>query len=157
MFGNAVNEAGTTLQALETLHGIPTRDPTAYRPLVEFCLGIPDDQYLRGGEERWLAKRMLRDRIPAMVLNETRRGVQAADWHLRVGRTRGALRAELERIEGDPTMARRFNTAGMKAALDDWPADTPLEGAQLERLRLAIPRGLLTARFIRYVEGRNEA
>jgi asparagine synthase (glutamine-hydrolysing) len=156
IFGNAVNEASTTLQALETLHGIPTRDPTAYRPLVEFCLGIPDDQYLRSGEERWLAKRMLRDRIPAMVLNETRKGVQAADWHLRIGRTRAALRAEIERIESDPAMARRFDSAGMKAALDDWPADTPLKGARLERLRLAIPRGLLTARFIRYVEGRND-
>ncbi len=49
MTGNASSEAGDIQQAMEAIGGIPSRDPTSYRPLVEFCFNIPDDQYIRGG------------------------------------------------------------------------------------------------------------
>jgi hypothetical protein len=58
-------------------------------------------------------------------------------------------------LQSDPAMANRLNLPGMAAALADWPATTP-DGAQSERLQLAVSRGLTTARFIRYVEGRND-
>ena len=38
MLRGAAGEAGDITQALETIHKVPLRDPTAYRPLVEFCL-----------------------------------------------------------------------------------------------------------------------
>ena len=154
--GNAMNEAGDMQQAMATLHGIPERDPTSYRPLLEFCFAIPDDQYLRGGVSRWLARRMLRGKVPDMVLDETRKGIQAADWHVRLGRERATLRAEIERLEGDATMAHRLDLGKLKAALDDWPAETPIGGPLSQMLNLALPRALATARFIRFVEGRND-
>lgn len=155
MLGNAWNESGDFMQAMELLHGIPTRDPTAYRPLVEFCLSIPDDQYLRAGQSRWLARRMLRGMIPDQVLAERRKGLQSADWHLRLGRQRAALREELDRLSEDSAMTHRFDLASLKAALDDWPAKTPDNGEQKQRLLLALPRTIATARFIRFVEGSN--
>jgi asparagine synthase (glutamine-hydrolysing) len=154
IMGNASNESGDLQGAFDTIHGIPQRDPTAYRPLVEFCLGIPDDQYLRDGQSRWLARRMLKARVPDMVLNEKRRGRQAVDWHLRMGRERAALAAEVERLQGDPAIAHRLNLSGLASALADWPATTP-SGPLANRLELALSRGLTTARFIRYVEGSN--
>jgi asparagine synthase (glutamine-hydrolysing) len=154
VLGNAANEGGDIQAAFDTMHGIPQRDPTAYRPLLEFCMGIPDDQYVRNGEKRWLAKRMLKGMVPDMVLNEKRRGLQAADWHLRLGREREALQGEITRLQSDPQMAKRFDLPGLAAALSDWPEKTP-DGQRLERLQLAVGRALTTARFIRYVEGRN--
>jgi asparagine synthase (glutamine-hydrolysing) len=156
-FGNAMSEVGDVRQGLDLIHGIPTRDPTAYRPLVEFCIGIPDDQYLRDGQRRWLARRMLQGRIPDMVLNERRRGRQAADWALRIARDRAALIDELDTLGTDPAMARRLNLRKLRNALETWSpqGDDANDGANL--IQYALPRAIATARFIRFVEGTNDA
>ena len=141
-------------QAFELLHGIEMRDPTSYRPLVEFCLGIPDDQYRRLGQSRWLATRIMEGLVPEMVRCETRKGKQAADWHLRMGRQRSELIAEIDRLSGDEKIAAMLNLAALRQALVDWPPETPFAAASY-RLDLAVPRGLATARFIHFVEGQN--
>jgi asparagine synthase (glutamine-hydrolysing) len=156
----AWNEGGDIEIAFETLYGMKRRDPMAYRPLVEFCFAIPDDQYLRDGTYRWLARRMLKGMVPDVVVNEWRIGRQGADWHLRLGRRRQALKAELEALSADPKMAKRFNLGALISALDNWPSETPLqaiesERAMAQRLELAVARAVTTARFIRYVEGGN--
>ncbi len=156
VLGNAANEVGDVLNAVDTIGGVPTRDPTAYRPLLEYCFAIPDDQYIRGGERRWLAKRMLKTMVPDMVLAEKRRGLQAADWHLRLGRQRGQMIDELDQLATNPAMAAMLNLPRLRAALDKWPAQTPIDdGPASFTLQLALTRALSTARFIRYVEGTN--
>jgi asparagine synthase (glutamine-hydrolysing) len=42
--------------------------PYTYRPLVEFCLGLPAAQLLRNGETRSLMRRALRDLLPHQIL-----------------------------------------------------------------------------------------
>ena len=149
-------ESGDLLQAIEAIGGIPRRDPTSYRPLIEFCLGIPDDQYLKNGVSRRLARRLLKGKIPDTVLNESRRGLQTADWHLRMGRERPELQAELDRLTTDPAMRERLDLKRMRAALSSWPDATPIGNTQaMTTLGLALPRALATARFIQFVEGRN--
>lgn len=151
----AGGEGADTNLALQMIHGLPSRDPTSYRPLVEFCLGIPDDQYLRKGVRRWLAKRMLKGKVPEMVLNETRRGRQAADWHLRLSRQRETLIEEIDWLMEDQGISARLDLGSLRQALIDFPKETPLDKATSARLQLAVTRGLTTARFIRYLEGRN--
>lgn len=156
VFSNAVKEFGSVAQALELIHGIPSRDPTSYRPLVEFCFSIPDDQYLRNGERRWLARRLLRGKVPGSVLNAETKGLQAADWHLRMGRQLDSLKAEVDRLAQDPAMARRINLVSLRKLLDEWPNKAPLGSASAVRLHYAVSRGIATARFIRYIEGQND-
>lgn len=151
----AGGEGTDTMLAMEMIHGIPSRDPTSYRPLVEFCLGIPDNQYLRGGVRRWLAKRMLDGKVPNMVLQEKRRGRQAADWHLRLSRQRNDLIEEINWLMEDPAISRRLNLSALRQAMVDFPEQTPTDYTTSARLQLAVSRGLTTARFIRYLEGRN--
>lgn len=149
-------ESGDLIQAIEAIGGIPRRDPTSYRPLFEFCFGLPDEQYLRNGETRHLARRLLRGKIPDAVLDESRRGLQAADWHLRLGRERVELRAEIDRLSSDPAMQARFDLNRFRAALDAWPEETPIgDSRATATFWLALPRVLTAARFIHYVEGRN--
>lgn len=156
VLGNAMNEAGDVQLAMEILHGIPSRDPTSYRPLVEFCLGIPDDQYLRHGERRFLARRMLKGKVPDMVLDEKRRGVQAADWYQRIYRQKDDLIREIDRLAEDAIMARRLNLSALRKAVFEMTEVSSKDGANLQWLQLGLSRGLATARFLRYVEGRND-
>jgi asparagine synthase (glutamine-hydrolysing) len=51
--------------------------PYTYRPLVEFCLGLPAAQFLRNGETRSLMRRTLHDVLPPQILQ--RRSKASAD------------------------------------------------------------------------------
>jgi hypothetical protein len=53
-------------------------------------------------------------------------------------------------------MTRRLNLASLRSALVEMTDTAPPESEKRQRLQLAISRGLTTARFIRYVEGRND-
>ncbi|MEM7057781.1 MAG: asparagine synthetase B family protein [Pseudomonadota bacterium] len=156
MFESIGNEAGDIMLGIDLISGIQTRDPTAYRPLLEFCFNIPDEQYIRRGQRRWLAKRMLKDKLPNKVVYERRRGRQAADWHLRLTRQREQLREEIDVLSEDPKMAAMLNLPRLRKVLDDWPSETPLNPRDpASYFHLALSRGLTTARFIRYVSGSN--
>jgi asparagine synthase (glutamine-hydrolysing) len=155
MIAMAGGEGADTMLAMTAIHGMQVRDPTSYRPFLEFCFGIPDNQYLRAGVRRWLAKRLLQGKIPNIVLNEKRRGQQAADWHLRLSRQRNALIEEIDWLNEDPAMRRRLNLTSLRDALINFPEKTPSDSAARARLQAAVTRGLTTARFIRYLEGRN--
>src|SRR5207237_564781 len=74
--------------------GLDHRDPMADRRLIEFCLSLPADQFLRHGIQRSLARRALADRVPQEVLEATSRGLQAIDWHESLTRSRGRLSDE---------------------------------------------------------------
>ena len=150
-------EGGDVQQGLDLMHGIPKRDPTGWRPLVEFCAAIPDDQYVKDGVSRRLARRLLAGKLPDMVLRERRRGEQAADWPIRLGRQRKALIAEIDRLSADPAMAARIDFPRLRAALVAWDGTRPPPGSpRAATLVAAVPRALTTARFIRFVEGHHD-
>ncbi|MCL1629216.1 asparagine synthase-related protein [Roseibaca sp. V10] len=156
MLGNAVNEAGDIQGAMEQVHDMPMRDPTRHRPFLEFCFAIPPRQYLNDGVKRWLAKRLLAGKVPDMVLNETRRGQQAADWAARIRPARAALLDELDMLAGDPDVADRIDTARLRRQLEALPEqDDAITNADTMAF-LALSRGLVSARFIGYLKGRND-
>ncbi|HEB03620.1 MAG TPA: asparagine synthetase B, partial [Halomonas sp.] len=67
--------------ALANTFGIEMRDPTADVRLIEFCLSIPESQYVGGGQFKWLLMRLMKDVLPPEILNVKTRGLQSADWH----------------------------------------------------------------------------
>jgi asparagine synthase (glutamine-hydrolysing) len=128
MLNNARNEANDGMQAFDLIHDIPHRDPNAYQPLLEFCFAIPDKK---------------------------RRGLQAAYWHLRLGRNVVGLREQFDRLSDDPMMAHRLALLCLEAALDDWPTPSPTIRTQRDRLRMALVQALATTGFIRFAEVAN--
>jgi asparagine synthase (glutamine-hydrolysing) len=141
--------------------GIDTRDPTADRRLIEFCLAVPPDQYLRDGIRRALARTAFADRLPPSILNERRKGYQAADWHEGLTAARAELGGELGRIAACQEAGATLDTAKMTRLADDWPADDlPTEGwngpATVEKYRLALLRGVSAGHFIRKAVGSNQ-
>ncbi len=150
----AFEESADVWLGFEQLYGVAMRDPAAYRPLAEFCFGLPTDLYLRGGENRWLARQLARGVLPEAQRTNLRSGRHHPDWLAKLAPQREALRAELDRLEQVPELAEMLDFPRLKAALDDWPEQTPI-GADALPLQVALTRGLTTARFINSVAGRN--
>ena len=132
------------------------RDPYRDRRMVEFCLGVPQDQYWRGGERRWLAKRVLADRVPAETLAQTRQALQAPEWFTLGSRNREAMAEAIDRIARSPAASRVLDVKRMRALLDDWPADA--EAAQPSYILhgVALPRAIAMGGYLRWHEGRND-
>lgn len=135
--------------------GIDWRDPLADKRLVEYCWNIPTDQYLVDGISRALAKRALADRLPAAVLNERKRGYQAADWHEGLTAARADVAAELNRLSASASAARALDIVKMKGLVENWPT-SGWERVDVEnRYRLALLRGISVGHFLRKASGAN--
>ncbi|MXO96834.1 hypothetical protein GRI34_10450 [Erythrobacter aquimaris] len=133
---------------LERLHGIQLRDVTAYRPLIEFCQGLPVEQLRRGGVDRYLARRLARGIMPEAQRLEQRQGRHNPDWHARIGSRRKELSERLENISMHPQLGGMIDTEMLKGHLDDWGEHTPTEPAQLWPRYFALTRALTAATFV---------
>ena len=149
-------EGAEVTQGFEQIYGIRQRDIPTYRPLVELCLGMPTDQFVRNGEERWLAKRLAVGRMPEAQRLNPRYGQHNVDWHARMTGRLAELRSEARRIASREDLARLIDAERMTKVLDDWPERTPLAPESWMPRAAAVPRALLSARFIDFVEGRND-
>jgi asparagine synthase (glutamine-hydrolysing) len=143
-------------QAFEQMYGIALRDPTAYRPFVEYCLGLPTHMFMRDGEIRWLAKQMAKGMMPEEQRKNSLGGWWDADWHLRIGRRREDFLAELDCLEDHDRLGEMLDISRLRSALNDWPERTETDPQKFFGIQLAIPAALLTARFVKYVEGKND-
>lgn len=156
LFQNNDAETAEIYQAFEQMYDLPQRDPLAYRPFVEFCFGLPVEMFMRDGQMRWLAKQMAKGIMPEEQRVNRLNGRWDADWLLRVNRRRADYLAELDRLEGDDRMKAMLDVPRLRAALENLPEQTELDPQKYFGPEFAVPRGLLTARFVNYVEGRNQ-
>jgi len=136
-------------------YGIDMRAPAFDQRLVELCIGIPDDQYLRKGRQRWLITRAMQGRLPDIVLSNTRRGAQAADWFARLTRERKQIAAELNRLTGNPEVSSIIDLPRLIEVLDHWPEREPEMFGAEQHLPLWVPQALGAANFIESVTGVN--
>lgn len=142
--------------AFEQIHGIRRRDVTAYRPLIEFCLGLPTEQFAAQGVERRLARRMAQGRMPQEQQLETRQGQHNVDWHARMTPRREELVAYARAMQSHPRLNQIADCERIVALLENWPErpDFSWEG-DFPRM-LGLPRIILAAQFIGFAEGRND-
>jgi asparagine synthase (glutamine-hydrolysing) len=141
--------------ALRAFRGIDMRVPAADQRVVEFCIGIPNDQFRRNGRERWLIKRVMEGRLPDSVLSNTKKGYQASDWFLRMGRERERIAEEVKRLTGNPEVNSIIDLQRLIEVLDQWPAREPEVFSDEQRLLMWIPQALGAANFIERVTGVN--
>lgn len=156
LFYNADSESAEIYQAFEQLYGVPQRDPMAYRPFAEFCFGMPVEMFLRDGEMRWLAKQMGKGMMPEAQRANLLNGRWDADWHLRIGRKRDEYLAELQTIARDERLSAMIDAPRLAQALEQFPERTSTDRQELFPLEFGVPRALLAARFVNFVERRNQ-
>lgn len=135
------------------LHGVETRDPLGYLPLVEFCFAIPPEQYLLGGVHRSLARRVLSDRLPPLVVQERRLGLQCPEIAARIGSQRDWLTDTLARVERSPQAADILDTAWIRATIATIPYDLREMGPDFATPLRRVAAALQVGQFILWVEG----
>lgn len=146
---------GHSAMATRRLFGIDVRDPTGDRRLVELCLSIPDEQFAKEGVPRSLIRRAMRGLLPDVVLDERRKGLQAADWRVTFDAALPGLRQEVARLRNSPFASECLDLNRMEALLAAWPGvEATGEQANYDYL-CAFSRALTAGRFIRRVEGGN--
>lgn len=136
--------------------GLDQRDPTADKRLVEFCLGVPMEAYLAKGETRALGRRALSDRLPRSVLDERRKGYQAADWHEGLTAAREEIEIEVNRMAACGPAAQTLDLARLNALIENWPEDGWHRNAVHIPYRLALLRGVSAGHFLRKASGSNQ-
>jgi asparagine synthase (glutamine-hydrolysing) len=150
------SETADWFAKLRATYGIDTRTPAFDRKLVEFCIGVPEAQYLNKGHDRWLIRRAMKGRLPDAVLASKSRGAQSADWFPRLTRERIPIKAELDRLAQSPDVATMIDLERLTAILDGWPDREPPEfGNSGYPLFCALPQALGAAYFIESVTGAN--
>ena len=135
--------------------GIDVRDPTADRRLIELCLSIPAEQYIADGYTRALARRTFTDRLPEIVVWETRKGYQAADWHEGLVADWESARREADRLAALPIAEDIIDTQRLARLLEEAPHADWNSPAVMGSYRLALMRGLSAGHFLRKASGSN--
>ena len=130
--------------------GVEARDPTSDIRVVEFCLGIPGDQYLRNGVDRSLIRRTMRDLLPDTVLHKTRRGAQASDWYEQYQSLQGRFAAAMEEIRRSETARRILDLQRLDRLVEHWPQ--PLRNEHLADYSLVLTRGVAMGLFLVWLE-----
>jgi asparagine synthase (glutamine-hydrolysing) len=131
--------------------GIETRDPTADRRVVEFCMAVPGSQYLQDGVTRSLLRRAMAGRLPDQIRLRTTYGMQGPDWPEWLPSIRADLSQELDRLEASETARRCLDLPKMRHLVDHWP--DRLTRAHEQAYPLLLLRGIMMGRFIRWFEG----
>ncbi len=129
--------------------GVDVRDPSSDRRLIEFCLSLPTKCFLSNGQTRALALRAFADRLPQAVIDETRRGLQSADWHEIATAARDEIRAEINRLPNVPAAALALDLDRIRKMAAEWDIRSPQDPNVISKYRQGLMRGVASGHFLR--------
>jgi asparagine synthase (glutamine-hydrolysing) len=127
---------------------LDSRDPTYDRRVIEFCLTVPLEEFMRGGQLRSLARRAMVGRLPSSTLKRTSRGLQSADWYLNLAAVRGRMATEVERLRSSPLASRMLDLQRMSSLIENWPSHGFERHDVMSSHHIALTRGLSVGRFL---------
>lgn len=139
---------GVIATKLGLAHRMLERDPTMDKRVIEFCLSVPEDQYVRYGRERNLIRRAMAGIVPDKVrLNETVRGVQGADWAQRLEPQWPEIKDEISKIGELPAEREYLDIEKIQRELKKYNT-LEIDAAGDHGLRMLM-RSLIFSRFLR--------
>jgi asparagine synthase (glutamine-hydrolysing) len=142
--------AGPIWHAFGSAFNLEVRDPTSDIRLIEFCLGVPDEQFVYKGGDRMLLRRAMEGLLPSDVQWNTRRGKQAADVALRLLDHIEEIDAVLDQLKASPAAVSYLDISAMRHAWDEVRKNqTPRTAFRVESL---LPRGIMAGLFLESLE-----
>lgn len=138
-------------------YGLDSRDPTVDRRIVEFCLALPDEIFLKDGIDRRLARLGLAHLIPVSVRMDPARGLQDVDWHFRMHKQSTAIAQAIDQLTNDATVGSYLDLPAIRAQWQEFETIDVRHAPFAEWVRYQ--RGLMGAielgLFIRWFEHGN--
>ncbi|MBS1774025.1 MAG: hypothetical protein JST82_14295 [Bacteroidetes bacterium] len=90
------------VDTLANAYGIDVRTPVMDKRLIDFCLGIPNEQYIRGGHTKWLIRRAMKGKMPDSIVFAKKRGVQGADLVVKMIKEANEIQILLKKFRKSP-------------------------------------------------------
>lgn len=101
-------------------YGVLSVDPTLTKEMIELCLSLPIDCYVKGGKERRAVRDYMKGYVPDMILdNYAGRGVQAADYAHRVNRDWDTIKDEVYRLLQNPMLSDYMDKEKIQNLIDE--------------------------------------
>ncbi len=134
-------ETGHSRVAMNARFGVDLRDPTIDRRVVEVCLAIPEEHYLRDGRQAAVFRDAMADTLPPWLLEHRHRGVQSADWYEGIVAARNEVAEHIERLARSRLGSRAFDIARLRALVATLP-DPAMPSEDLAKSEWASLRAL---------------
>jgi len=151
----ASQDLGGYIGAYRAMFGVDRRSPPADVRLAEFCLALPEEQFLQGGVPRSLLRRAMAASLPETVLANRMRGMQAADWFARLIGARGQIAVALSGFEQSDLASRMLDLPRMRRLFERLPDRAEDHDGQLREYQQVFSRGLMIGSFLRWFEAGN--
>jgi asparagine synthase (glutamine-hydrolysing) len=141
--------------AEKAVTGVEVRDPTADIDVISYCFAVPPEQFLAEGIDRSLIRRAMWGLLPETVLTNRLSGLQAADWHEKLGNQRGELARRIAELSQSALVRRIIDVARIEHAIKNWPSGGWHTAEVFQEYNLALTRGVACAQFLRWFEAAN--
>ena len=126
------------------------RDPTADKRVVEFCLGVPANHYIKKGQDRLLVRRAMDGILPTAVQWSTVRGGQGADLFYRLRKSWGEVEMLLDRIQRSSSARQYLDMPRMRRVMGTLRHRTKQESDLIALLTLL--RGVALGNFVLWLQ-----
>ena len=146
--------AGTNRTIAASL-GMDLAVPTVDREVMDFCFGIPPDQFARNSEKRVLIRRAFTGLLPPSTLAKGPRGQPSSDLPFAMAAEGEQIKVRLERAATNPIACEVLDMPMLRRLGRDLLA-RPEDPAALQR-GVFLMRGLTIARFLEGVDDVAEA
>lgn len=142
------NSNGIAFSKLSLQYGVMMRDPTNDVQVINYCMSLPLEQFINNGMDRALIRNATKGYLPDKVrLNQTKYGVQAADWLHRMIPCWKDFINEVKVLLRDKDTAQYLNTDSIKSALSAAMKKPRGDAAFKPELRMLM-RSIIVFRFL---------
>ncbi|MCH1624882.1 asparagine synthase-related protein [Ferdinandcohnia quinoae] len=142
------NLNGTIGTKLSLRHAIWERDPTNDLRVIEFCLSVPEGQFVQKGIDRSLIRRATVNYLPDNIrLNMRKRGIQGADGLQRMLPLWNEFIDETEKLSSDSRVTEYLNKEEIKSSISKIRNEPKPEIVFDDSFRILM-RSLIFSRFI---------
>jgi len=145
---------GTIGTKLSLRHSLWERDPTNDLRVINFCISVPEDQYVQNGLDRSLIRRSTKNYLPDSIrLNQRSRGIQGADGIHRMKQSWTSFIEELYLVSEDPTMSNFIDIDVFRDSIEKVKNNPKPEFIYEFEFKILM-RSLILYRFLKRFEGR---
>lgn len=120
-YKEALSQIGIMETKSSLVNGVLIKDPTRDKRIIEFCLSLPPEQFVKDGDQRRLIKVYMKGYVPEQILDDSMRhkGMQSADMIFRLQKRWSEIYPELKELLQSEVALEYLNQEKTKDLLEN--------------------------------------